>query len=563
MTGESVVEAVQAVATAWAVPGGVVVITDREGVVLEHAFGFADRDRGIEVTPDHVFEIGSISKVMTAAVVLQLVESGHLRLTDTAVDILKWLPSALAGSEIMIERLLTHSAGLISGVDAVPDEKAQLGGVSTSPSAAAPGEFFHYSNLGYLLLGQIAARVSGRSLPELVRDGVLSPVGAGRSISTVRHRDRASLAQGYQPRDDDRQWIPGDAQDPAPFLEVAGADGNVACTGRDLAGFARMLLRKGTSDDGQVVLSARSFETMTTRLATGGEDVLVVDGVPPTSESRYGCGINVERSEGRLVLTHGGGMVGYASFLLADVDAGFAVVTLTNANGDGPVAEALARTAAARYAGSSTAAPRPMSSDLWRAPSAGDRPEARPRILSPAMVGVFFGNAGRLEVRTRHAEAGLVRAEVSLGGQTAELHWTWGARILSPLPTLRLYPLEFDGSNWLSGGDVFRPADQSEPTEAEPQNTPDLEAYCGHFRSYTPWFTNFRTVIRHGVLVLVASPGVEAPSEDVILAPLGNGLFRIGQDPRLPERLQFGPAIDGLAEWVDRDGCRYSRSFTP
>lgn len=128
------------------------------------------------------------------------------------------------------------------------------------------------------------------------------------------------------------------------------ADGNLAATAIDLGRFARMLLGGGQLD-GTKILSTNAFEAMVSRLAPSGEDVLDLHGVAATESSRYGLGINVERCAGHTVLTHGGGMVGYASFLIADLDAGLAVCVLTNANGDTPVAEAIARCTAAELVG--------------------------------------------------------------------------------------------------------------------------------------------------------------------------------------------------------------------
>ena len=83
----------------------------------------------------------------------------------------------------------------------------------------------------------------------------------------------------------------------------------------------------------------------------------------------------------------------------------------------------------------------------------------------------------------------------------------------------------------------------------------------GHYRSYSPWWTHLRIVARGDRLHLVADNGVEADKGQPELVRLDDGVFRIGADPRLPERLRLGPVVDGSVIWVDRDGCRYSRTF--
>ena len=101
------------------------------------------------------------------------------------------------------------------------------------------------------------------------------------------------------------------------------------------------------------------------------------------------------------------------------------------------------------------------------------------------------------------------------------------------------------------------------PTAGAPALDERLAAYVGHYRSWSPWFTTFRITARDGALVLVAAGGVEAPLDDMDLVEVGDGVFRIGADPWLPERLAVGPVVDGRCLYVVRDGCTYSRTFTP
>jgi D-alanyl-D-alanine carboxypeptidase len=216
-------------AATWAVPGGVVVAATGNDIIFEHAFGFADVDRGVLVSPTHLFEIGSISKIFTAAVIVQLAEEGVLRLDQPIGEVLDWLPPALTGSELTIERLLQHSAGLISGVDAVPDQVAQVASFVGGVSSAEPGSWFHYSNLGYILLGLAAEQTGGVTLAESVRERILKPLGMLDTIATVANADYDLLARGYRARCDDRPWLPGDPQILAHLLEVDGAESADGC----------------------------------------------------------------------------------------------------------------------------------------------------------------------------------------------------------------------------------------------------------------------------------------------------------------------------------------------
>lgn len=566
----------------WPVPGGVVAVTDRRGTVRTRPFGLVNRETGGRVTGTELFEIGSISKVATAIVVHQLIDEGRLGLETPLGELLPWFAGSEPGkpaADIRVRQLLQHGAGLVCGVDAVPDETAQA--LLAAELVIAPGgRRFHYSNLGYILLGLAAAAVCGEPLPALVRSRVLAPLGMTGTTSAVVHEDRPRLAQGYAPAHDDRPWLPGDALAPATWLEVAGADGNIAAPAEDMMRFTRMLLGRGALEKTRV-LSARAFERLTATLASGGEDVLELIGCERVDDSRYGLGVNVERHGTHTVLTHGGGMVGYASFLWADVDAGLGVVVLTNANGDSPVAEAIARTVSAWAAGSDRSVR--FDPTVWRT-SGPDT--ARPRAIASGMLGTFTAEApaGGTSVLTIRAGSEPSPGEaigaagdgstlvVGLNGREAPLVWGWGARVATSHPQLRAFHLEFSMGDavpqWSWGGSVFRRRiddDQGESLGDSHGGSVLQEAhraFLGHYRSYTPWFTNFRVVDREGTLMLIAATGVEAPAEDVALVELSPGVFRIGSDAWLPERLRFGPLIDGRAAWAERDGCLYSRAFT-
>jgi CubicO group peptidase (beta-lactamase class C family) len=535
-----------AIAEQWAVPGGAVVAVDRRGELFAHRFGYADLVAGIPVGPHHLFEIGSISKIFTSIVTLRLARRGLIALDDPVGAVLDWLPETLRGAGITIERLLNHTAGLVAGVDAVPDEIGQAAAFTGTVSPAEPGTFFHYSNLGFILLGLVARHVSGRPLPDLVRDEILRPLGMTSTVARVTHDDYPSLARGYQPLYDDRPWAPGDPLVQAPWLEVAGADGNIAATASDMARFARMLLGRGTLE-GTTVLDAPDFEAMVTSTAPEGEDIPMLPGVPGSDASRYGLGINTERIDGRTVLSHGGGMVGYASFLLADLDAGIAVCVVTNANGDSPVAEAIARSVAAELCDPSTVPVGGLDPHWWNASDAEER------------IGDFTGpGEQRIRVDVEECDGKRVRLALQHAGERVPLLRTWSRGAVATTPSLRKFTFVFGNDAWSWGPKVFVRTE----TATTDSGAGALASFCGHYRSYSPWFTNFRVVARDGGLVLIAPGGVESPVGETELVAVGGSTFRIGVDPRLPEHLTFGPVTGGVAAWADRDGCRYSRAFT-
>ena len=532
---------VEALRAQWLLPGCAVAVTGADATLLALHLGHADLDTRTPVTPSTAFEIGSISKSITSLAVLGLAEDGALSLDDAVTRHLPWFEVGSRHGPITVRSLLNHTSGLIAGSDALPDHLAQIWALRETQTGSPPGSFFHYSNVGYQLLGAIVEQVTGRPASDVVAERVLVPAGMTASTARITHDFRSRLATGYEPLHDDRPFLPGDPPRPATWFEIEAADGNVATPLEDMARYARLLLRRGAADGGRVV-SERSFALLLETVAPEGE--------PPWPDSRYGLGLNVARVDGHEYVDHGGGMVGYCSHLVADLTAGLAAVVLTNAPGDSPVAVQIARAAIAlaRAATEGRELPAPPQADRRSLPDAEQ------------LVGTYGEGEARIEVRP--SPAGLVLESADGGGA---LYDAGGGRLASDHPRWRQFHhrcLRDGGARWWVCGPEALPEAGAAPA-AEPAPPPGSEAYVGHYRSFTPWFTSFRIVVRRGRLHLVAAQGTEAAQDDPELVPLGEATFRVGSDPRLPERIVFGPVVDGRCISVDLDGCRYSRSFVP
>lgn len=512
-------------------PGGVVVAVDRDRTLFTVPFGHADPDRRTLTRDTHLFEIGSISKLLTSALIGQLADDGKLDLSDRAVDHLPWLAAGPHADAITIDQLLAHTSGLISGSDAVPDAAAQVWALHDR-AAAPPGAHFHYSNVGYLVLGEIVRALTGEPHWAVLRRRVFEPLGMDDTLARVTHADRPLLAVGSTPAHDDRPWLPADPLVPSTWLEVDGADGNVALGAAGLGTLLRLLLSDG-SVDGHRVLSAESWRRITTASAPDGEDVVAPAGGLPVSLSRYGLGVNVERIAGADCLTHGGGMIGYGSFVLADRSNGVAVGALTNADGDCLAVQLLVRFA--HQVLTADAPPGlPDFDPVVRAAEVADLAGLRGTDAAGEPVAVELRGEGELA---------LVHAD----GAAGRIYRDPYGRLATDHPTLRLH--------WL-----YRPAASS----ASPRPTAEqLVTLPGHYRAHTPWFANFRIVARDEQLWLTACRGVEAPTADQQLVPIDGDTFRIGAASWLPERLTCRAVVDGRAVLLDLDGCAYSRTWTP
>jgi CubicO group peptidase (beta-lactamase class C family) len=532
-------------------PGGVIVIADREGALATRSFGVADVARDVPVDLSHRFQIGSISKVFASLVINQLVDEAALDLEAPIGQLLDWLADSAAGA-VTVRQLLNHSGGLVAGADALTGDLAQAW-LLRDLAMAPVGQQFHYSNVGYILLGLAATAVTGSDYPTLVRDRLLVPMGMRESAAAILVADRAGYATGYEPAQDDRPWAPGDAVVPAPWVEVLAAEGNIASTGNDISRLIRLLLGSGELD-GRRVVSAAAIDRMSQLVGPGGEPILDPPGVPPVESSRYGLGVNVERIRGHECLSHGGGMVGYSTFVLADRTAGFGIAVLTNASGDCPTSQLVARVGHAL-----------LAADV-------DAELPLPVAVADVALGRFAlrGRANDDQVLDVTPAGDPAAAAIHVGGVAGRLFPNHRGRLVTDHPLLRTFHLDvvtIGGTRcWTHGPDVYYPVGTAVP---EPEPGPPTsgstapETIVGHYRSYTPWYPNFRIIHRLGRLLLAAPGGVEAPDVEVELVELSAGVFRVGAEPWMPERLVVGPTVAGRAISLDRDGCGYARMATP
>jgi uncharacterized protein YbbC (DUF1343 family) len=244
-------------------PGAVVLIGRRDGVIAQRAYG----RRAIEPAPeamtlDTIFDLASLTKpLVTATLVLQLVEQGKLDLDDR---IAKHVPALRrrATRAITVRQLLVHGAGL-PRVNKLRDydDGPELGLkrlLAVDPTAT-PGSTHLYSDLSYLWLGQLVTRLTGKPLDVLARERIFAPLTMKDTDFGVSAAKRARTAP-TELRDD--VPIRGDVHDPRAF-RLGGVAGNagVFSTAADLARYARMLLHGGTFE-GARVLAPESVRAM-------------------------------------------------------------------------------------------------------------------------------------------------------------------------------------------------------------------------------------------------------------------------------------------------------------
>lgn len=287
-------------------------------------FGVADRETGAPVTPGTLFQLGSISKTLTAWGVMALVESGRVELDRPADAYLKrWhFPDGEFDTDgVTIRRLLSHTAGVnvpsISGVDldeAVPTLVEELQGRGDPDRAvrvvAEPGSGYAYSGGGYMVLQLLVEDVTGRDFADYMRETVLEPLGM--ASATFRWSDEVAgrVAMPTSPVDerDHRHRL---------FAGVAGA--GLYASADDMAAFLAAHFPGPHGEPvGRGVLSPGAVRTLMT--------------ADPVAE-RYGLGYEVYPPVGETAIVgHGGSNVGWKANFILVPDLPLGVIVMSNAD---------------------------------------------------------------------------------------------------------------------------------------------------------------------------------------------------------------------------------------
>jgi CubicO group peptidase (beta-lactamase class C family) len=190
-------------------PGAVALIAKGGTVVYRKAFGMADLENNVTMTPGHIFEIGSITKQFTAVSVLMLLEQGKLSLEDPVTRFIENYP--MHGHTITIHHLLTHTSGIKSYTsmeswtklwrkDMKPLEMIEL--FKGEPMDFAPGEKYLYNNSAYFMLGYIIEKASGIPYPEFLEKNIFIPLGMKNAFYGSQSKIIKNRAQGYQKEGD-------------------------------------------------------------------------------------------------------------------------------------------------------------------------------------------------------------------------------------------------------------------------------------------------------------------------------------------------------------------------
>lgn len=292
------------------VPGVSVAVVKNGKIILAKGYGFANVEHNVPVKPETIFQSGSVGKQFTAAAVMLLVEDGKIELEDKIGKYLGEVPEGW--KNITVRHLLTHTSGM---TDYPPDfdfrkdytEDELLARAKTIPLGFAPGEKWAYSNMGYVILGILIRKASGKFYGDFLQERVFKPLG----MNTARIISEADIVQnraaGYRLVKDElknQEWV-------SPSLNTT-ADGALYLNVYDMAKWDAALY-------GEKLLKKSSLDQMWT-------PVKLNDG----KTSPYGFGWALGEVNKRRIIEHGGSWQGFKSFIARYPDTSLTVIVFAN-----------------------------------------------------------------------------------------------------------------------------------------------------------------------------------------------------------------------------------------
>ncbi|MCS7475644.1 serine hydrolase [Umezawaea endophytica] len=347
--------------------------------LVEVAHGVLNVRTGAPVDTDSLFQIGSITKVWTATVVMALVDEGLLDLDTPVVDVLPELKLADPDitKSVTVRHLLTHTSGIDGDVftdtgrgdDCLERYVDVLGEAGQNHPVGAT---WSYCNSGYSLLGRVIEKVTGKTWDQAMRDRLFTPLGLEHTVTLPEEALLFAAAVGHDERDGElapaRAWgLP----------RSLGPAGLVTSTVADVLAFARLHLLDGQAADGTQVLSAESAAAMTAHQADLPDKLVLGDS--------WGLGWIRFGWDGHRLIGHDGNTIGQAAFLRVLPEQGLAVALLTNGGHTRDLYEDLYREIFAEVA--DVAMPRPFA------------PPAEPvEVDATPYLGVYERSGVRMEV---------------------------------------------------------------------------------------------------------------------------------------------------------------------
>lgn len=337
------------------IPGAQVAIS-HGGRVITAAAGALNVRTGLAVTDESIFQIGSITKLFTTVLVLQLVDDGLIDLGDPVVQHVPEfrLADHARTGEVRIIDLLQHRGGFdgdyfTDGGRGSDAPQVLIADLETSEIFFLPGEQFAYSNAGMVLLGRLIEHKRGVDYLTAVRERIYAPLGLAQAATLPEEAILHGAAVGHTRDAAGRAIVMPSWQLP---MSAAATGAALTMSAENLARFGEMLLRSGTTRDGRRLLSAEHAALMSERAF----------GLPVASSAGEGFGVGAFtfRYDGTTAFGHDGQTIGQVAGLRVVPDADLVIAVLTNRENTTAFTEAVIDFALQRFSGARVVADPPL-----------------------------------------------------------------------------------------------------------------------------------------------------------------------------------------------------------
>ena len=314
------------------VPGATLGIL-RDGDVSVFAAGIANKNTAVEVTPETLFQIGSITKVWTATIVMMLVDEGVLDLDEPVVTYLPELKFADADvtKRVTLRDLLSHRSG-VGGDHILETGRGDDTLERYIETCAALGQdhelgaTMSYCNTGYSVAGRIIEKVTGAVWDQVLRERIIQPLGLTHTNTLPEEAILFRVAAGHVEDNVAPMWV---------LPRSAGPAGLINSTAEDLLAFAQLHLDEGRAPDGTQLVSVSSVKQM--------QEAQIEVPDRWTLGDRWGLGWILFEWSGKPMYGHDGGTIGQRAYLRIAPDARVAVCLLTNGGESSIAFETLCR----------------------------------------------------------------------------------------------------------------------------------------------------------------------------------------------------------------------------
>jgi CubicO group peptidase (beta-lactamase class C family) len=284
-------------------------------------YGVTNVESPQPVDADTLFQIGSVTKTMTMAACMRLVEQGRL---DLSTPIRQYLPDLrlsdpAATAVIALQHVLTHTSGLPAdhfvamggGDDALARFAASLGDI---PFVLPPGEWASYCNTGFSLAGRVLEVARNQTFEQAVRELLLEPLGMARATFFADEAILYPTAAGHT-LIDDQAYL----QRPWQLPRTANAAGGLIATARDMLAYASLWVNDGSGPSGERLLRPETLARIESPQSRQPDDL-----------GTFGLSWGLADVSGARLIAHDGGTAGQNARLWIAPDHGVAVCVLTN-----------------------------------------------------------------------------------------------------------------------------------------------------------------------------------------------------------------------------------------